>query len=216
MHTRGHFTVATCHHLVSLAQSHIKLKCCSCFTIMKSFLVLSCSTYNSLKETSPFLKLLQKDSICSLFYLQDTRFFDLSAFAVVNPILRCCCAQSSLNWDRTYPTGMQLCRIRSAFLFSCKKWLNTKGIHGITAVGRITIASATKAKYLELEGRNIKNHQLIKRSGQCFCRQWHCNNCHVSGQKFFILQATLTLWVQITLFCLEGSNSRIALLQWSC
>lgn len=103
MHTRGHFTVATCHHLVSLAQSHIKLKCCSCFTIMKSFLVLSCSTYNSLKETSPFLKLLQKDSICSLFYLQDTRFFDLSAFAVVNPILRCGCAQSQFKLRQNLP-----------------------------------------------------------------------------------------------------------------
>lgn len=121
IHTHGHFMAATCHHLVSLAQSQIKLECCSCLSIMKSFLVLFCSTYNSLKETCPFPKLLQKDSICSLFYLHDISFFGLSVFAVEKTVLRCSCPQSQLNSEKAYPTGIHLCRIRSAFLCSCKK-----------------------------------------------------------------------------------------------
>lgn len=58
-----------------------------------------------------------------------------------------------MDCSYTYPTGKNWCRIRSSFLCSCQKCLNSKGIHGIIAVGRIMKASATRDEYFTLYTR---------------------------------------------------------------
>lgn len=79
-------------------------------------------------------------------------------------------------------------------------------------MGRTTIASATKAIYLQLEGRNIKNPEAYQKVWLILLHTAAFQQLSCLWPKHFHTASNLYSMGADTLFCLEGCNSRIALL----